>query len=116
MSNDRIPARLDALGSTQDQPTSPAECDIDEAVRLGFLALHNAVDPALLENLGMQLDVRYKQTHNPNDLEAALQCYQLATRTTAHANYAARLDRLVELLNFRFQCPSQKENTLAKYR
>lgn len=116
MSNDRIPARLDALGSTQDQPTSPAECDIDEAVRLGFLALQDAVDPALLENLGMQLDVRYKQTQNPNDLEAALQCYQLATRTTAHANYAACLDRLVELLNFRFQCPSQKENTLAKYR
>ncbi|KAF4768689.1 hypothetical protein HAV15_002974 [Penicillium sp. str.  len=59
MSNDRIPAHLDALGSTQDQPTSPMG-DVDEAVRRGFLALQAAVKSPPLEN---------------NDLDAALQCY-----------------------------------------
>ncbi|KAJ9482575.1 hypothetical protein VN97_g10856 [Penicillium thymicola] len=55
MSNDRIRAHLDALGSTQDQPTCPIE-----AVRRGFLALQAAVNSSLLEK---------------NDLDAALQCY-----------------------------------------
>ncbi|KAJ6126236.1 hypothetical protein N7471_010729 [Penicillium samsonianum] len=79
MSNNRIPVRLDALGSTQDQPTNPTE------------------------SLGMQLDVRYQQTQNPNDLDAAVKCCQLAARTTAHVDYAARLDRLVGLFDSRFQ-------------
>ena len=54
MSNDRIPAHY-ALGSTQDQPTSPIE-----AVRRGFLALQAAVKSPPSEK---------------NDLDAALQCY-----------------------------------------
>ncbi|KAJ5588785.1 hypothetical protein N7537_011463 [Penicillium hordei] len=59
MRNARIPAHLDALESTQDQPTRPMG-DVDEAVRRGFLALQVAVKSPPLEN---------------NDLDAALQCY-----------------------------------------
>lgn len=54
MSNDRVPAHY-ALGSTQDQPTSPIE-----AVWHRFLALQAAVKSPPLEK---------------NDLDAALQCY-----------------------------------------
>ncbi|CRL23513.1 unnamed protein product [Penicillium camemberti] len=107
MSNDLIPAHSDAFGRTQDQSTSSAECDIDEAIWRSILALQTAIDSAHLESLGMQLDARYQQTQNPNDLEAAVQCYQLATRTPTHFDYAARLDRLVKLLNSRFHYPAQ---------
>ncbi|KGO75967.1 Tetratricopeptide-like helical [Penicillium italicum] len=107
MSNDRIPAHLDTLGSTQDQFTSPAECDIDEAIRHSIVALQTAIDSALLETLGMQLDARYQRTQNPNDLNASVRCCQLATKTTSDSDYAARLDRLVKLLNARFYCPAQ---------
>lgn len=100
MSNDRISAHLDALRTSQDQLPIPAERDTDEAIRSSILALQ--ADPALLENLGNQLDTRYQQTQNPNDLEAALQCYHLATTTTGHVNYEAYLDHLVKSLNFRF--------------
>lgn len=57
MSNNQIPAHLDALGSTRDQPTSRMG-DVDEAVRRAFLALQAAVKPPLLENNGLDVALR----------------------------------------------------------
>ncbi|KOS42806.1 hypothetical protein ACN38_g6289 [Penicillium nordicum] len=97
---------LESSSQAHNQPINPTG-DIDKAVRLNFLALQAAINPALLQNLRIQLDTRYQQTQNPNDLNTSVRYYQLTTKTTSNADYTARLDRLVKLLNAGFYCPAQ---------
>ncbi|KAJ5971753.1 uncharacterized protein N7479_001671 [Penicillium vulpinum] len=102
MKNDQISAHLDALGSSQDQLEDPTG-DVDEPLRLRFLALQAAVYPALLGNLGMQQDAQFQQARSPDDLDVAVQFCQLAAKATSYVDCAAHLNRLVGLFDSRFQ-------------
>ncbi|KUM61400.1 hypothetical protein ACN42_g5717 [Penicillium freii] len=102
MSNDQISAHSDAVESSQYQSKNPTG-DIDETVRLRFLALQADVHPALLENLRMLQDAQFHQEQSSDDLDEAIQCCQLAVKATSYIDYAAHLNRLVGLFDSRFQ-------------
>ncbi|KAJ5491946.1 TPR domain-containing protein [Penicillium expansum] len=102
MKNDQISAHMDTVGSSQYQPKNPTG-DIDETVRLRFLALQAAVYPVLLENLRMPQNVQFQQARSSHDLDTAVRCFQLTAEATSYIDYAAHLNRLVGLFDSRFQ-------------
>ncbi|KAK4863068.1 hypothetical protein LT330_010583 [Penicillium expansum] len=103
----QLDPRLDALKIScyaQSQLTTPMRDLVDEAFRHRFLALQAAIDPALLDDLETQFDIRYAQTQDIEDLNLAIEYSRLATKMTTynHPGLNPRLERLAELLELRF--------------